>query len=48
MSGLSIQPFFVMNPDYMSWNDWNGNFAISYGEMNIPFTPEEEWQTTYV
>lgn len=46
MSGPSIQPFFVVNPDYMSWEDYNGNIAISYGEMNIPFTSEDDWQTT--
>ena len=46
MSGPSIQPFFVMNPDYMSWEDWNGNVIISYGELNIPYTSEDEWQLT--
>lgn len=46
MSGPSIQPFFIFNPDFMSWEDWNGNVIISYGELNIPYTDEENWQTT--
>lgn len=46
MSGPSIQPFFIFSPDFMSWEDWNGNLIISYGELNIPYTPEEDWQTT--
>lgn len=46
MSGPSIQPFFIFNPDFMSWEDWNGNLIISYGELNIPFSSEENWKTT--
>jgi len=30
----------------MSWEDWNGNLAIYYGELHIPFTSEDEWQVT--
>lgn len=46
MTKPSIQPFFIFNPDYMSWEDYNGNLAISYGELNIPFTAEDDWKIT--
>ena len=40
------QPFFPIGSDYMSWEDWNGNFIIYYGQENVPFTSEEEWKIT--
>jgi hypothetical protein len=46
MSGPSIQPFFPCAPDYMSWEDWNGNLAIYYGEENIVFSDELNWKNT--
>lgn len=46
MSAPSIQPFFIFAPDFMSWEDWNGNLLISYGELNIPYNVEENWQET--
>ena len=38
------QPFFPIVPDLMSWEDWNGNFIIYYGQMNVPVTSEENWK----
>lgn len=46
MSDLSLQRHFPFLPDYMSWEDWNGNLAIYFGQLNIPFTDETDWQTT--
>ena len=46
MSAPSIQQNFPFGSDYMSWEDWNGNLAIYYGEENIIFSPEDSWQTT--
>ena len=46
MSGPSVQPFFIFTPEFMSWEDWNGNLAIYFGQLNIPFTDETDWQTT--
>jgi hypothetical protein len=40
----SIQQFFPCLPDYMSWEDWNGNVAIYYGQEPVMFQPEENWQ----
>jgi hypothetical protein len=28
----------------MSWEDWNGNMAIYYGQEHIVFQPEENWR----
>jgi len=46
MTGIvhSIQKFFPISPEYMSWEDWNGNLAIYYGREPIMFTPEENWK----
>jgi hypothetical protein len=44
MSDLRFQKFFPVLPDYMSWDDWNGNLAIYYGQKNIKFSPEENWR----
>ena len=30
----------------MSWEDWNGNLLVSYGELNIPYNTEDNWQET--
>ena len=39
-----FQQFFPCLPEYMSWEDWNGNLAIYYGQKNIMLTAEEQWQ----
>jgi hypothetical protein len=28
----------------MTWEDWNGNLAIYYGQKNIEFSSEEDWR----
>jgi hypothetical protein len=28
----------------MDWESWNGNFIIYYGQENITYHPEIEWQ----
>ena len=42
--GTSIQLFFPFVPDYMSWEDWNGNLAIYYSQEHIMFQPEVNWK----
>lgn len=46
MSAPSTQVVFPFLPDYMSWDDWNGNFIIYFGQETIPLNPEEDWQST--
>ena len=46
MSNTSIQQFFPFVPDGMEWEDWNGNFIMYYGEENISYNIEENWQNT--
>jgi len=38
------QQFFPFVPELSSWEDWNGNFIIYYGQLNIPHTSEENWK----
>ena len=44
MSGLKTEAFFPVSPDYMSWEDWNGNFIIYYGQEPIGTSSEEDWK----
>jgi len=45
MSGRNpITQFFPITPEYMSWEDWNGNLAIYYSQEHIMFKPEEDWK----
>ena len=44
MSDPNFQQFFPFNPNGMSWEDWNGNFILYYGQEPIAYHPEEEWQ----
>ena len=44
MSVLKTEAFFPVSPDYMSWEDWNGNFIIYYGQEPIGTSSEEEWK----
>ena len=46
MSALKFQQFFPCLPDTMDWETWNGNFIIYYGQENIAYNTEENWQYT--
>lgn len=41
---MSIQSFFPIVPEYMSWEDWNGNFMHYFSEEPIMYAPEEDWK----
>jgi len=43
---VALQDFFPFSPDYMSWDDWNGNLVIFFEEEAVPVNPEESWQQT--
>lgn len=43
---MSIQKFFPFTPDYMSWEDWNGNMVIYFEEESIPVNEELNWKKT--
>ena len=43
---MAFQEFFPCLPDYMSWEDWNGNLIIYYGQETIPYSEELFWQKT--
>ena len=40
----SVQKFFPFSSSYSTWEDWNGNFIIWYGQENIPLESEDNWQ----
>ena len=44
MSVLSVNQSFPFNPEYMSWEDWNGNFIVWYGQEPIAHETEDNWQ----
>jgi hypothetical protein len=41
---MALQSFFPFTPTFMSWEDWNGNLVMFYGEEPIPALPEEDWK----
>jgi hypothetical protein len=41
---MAFQQFFPVTPNEMSWEDWNGNFILYYGQEPVAFHPEAEWQ----
>ena len=41
---MAFQQFFPCIPDYMSWEDWNGNLAIYYGREPLMYGSEENWR----
>ena len=43
---MSLQQFFPFSPTNMSWEDWNGNLIMYYGEEPIPYSPEIDWKVT--
>lgn len=44
MTAKATQPFFPVVPEYMSWEDWNGNVGIYFGREPIMHDSEENWQ----
>lgn len=43
---MAFQEFFPCVPDYMTWEDWNGNLIIYYGQETVPYSEELLWQET--
>jgi hypothetical protein len=41
---MALQSFFPCTPTLMSWEEWNGNLVMFYGEEPIPALPEEDWR----
>lgn len=41
---MTIQQFFPFSPDYMTWEDWNGNLIMFYSEEPIPMGVEDDWK----
>ena len=41
-----FQKYFPFIPQYTSWEDFNGNLIMYYGQELIPYTIENDWQHT--
>jgi len=35
---------FPFLPEGSTWENWNGNLIMYYGEEPIPYVPEEQWR----
>jgi hypothetical protein len=42
---MALQQYFPGNPEYSTWENWNGTLLHYYGEEPIPMLPEAEWKT---
>jgi hypothetical protein len=40
----NFQPFFPVTPESMTWESWNEELVIYYGQKNIVISPEETWR----
>lgn len=43
---MAFQQFFPYTPNGMSWEDWNGNLIMFYGQEPIGYHPEDQWRET--
>lgn len=43
MSYKRSQAFFPFVPEQMTWEEWNGNFVMWYGQENIGYGTEDDW-----
>jgi len=41
-----FQKYFPFLPQHSSWEDFNGNLIMYYGQELIPYTTEDDWQHT--
>lgn len=41
---MTIQ-YFPFVPEYLSWEEWNGNLIMYFGEDPIPYMNEANWKT---
>lgn len=41
---MSIQIFFPMGTQNISWEDWNGSLLHYFSEEPIPYLPEAQWK----
>jgi hypothetical protein len=44
MSDPNFQQFFPCVASSMTWEEWNGNFIIYYGQETLPDLPEIQWR----
>jgi hypothetical protein len=40
----NFQSFFPVTPETMTWENWNDELVIYYGQKNIVISPEETWK----
>lgn len=43
---MAVQQFFPFVPEYSTWEDWNGNLILYYGQELIPYNAETNWKDT--
>jgi hypothetical protein len=43
-SARNFQQFFPFSSEFSTWEEWNGNFIIWYGQHNVEYQPEENWK----
>ena len=41
---MTIQVFFPMSTEGVTWEDWNGSLLHYFGEEPIPYLPEMQWK----
>lgn len=44
-NGRNFQQHFPFSPEFSTWEEWNGNYILWYGQNNTEYQPEENWRT---
>jgi hypothetical protein len=43
---MAVQNFFPFSPSGATWESWNGNLIMFFGEEPIPYNNEINWKQT--
>ena len=43
---MAVQNFFPFSPSGSTWESWNGNLIMFFGEEPIPYNNEINWKQT--
>jgi hypothetical protein len=43
---ISQQKYFPFSPDHSTWDEFNGNLFLYYGDQNIISSKETDWAQT--
>ena len=43
---MGVAHFFSYSPNMSTWESWNGNLILTFGQEPIPYNTEANWKNT--